>query len=573
MLRAIYFTGAIAITTLNLLGLAAHAAEQDIQSKIVRVQVFPSGAEITRVAKTKLDTGDHTIVLGDLPAQAIPGSIRVEGNATGTLRIGSVDSRRLFVARDDALRVAGERQSLEDKIENLKDELSVLKGRIDAAQAQRTLITNLSNLPSRPPQPVTTSPGPQTEDWPQLLAFIGTSMSDISQAILNSKVKIRKLSREIKDLEKKLSELVPRRQERTEVKVFVNAGTPLDADLIVRYQVPRASWSPFYDARLATGSKTVAPKLELTRRAVISQHSGENWDDVEITLSTTRPKAGSSAPKLHPVTVDYQPEYKPQSMAAAPAPRRDRMGGIADGLAAVEEAESDKEFRAEKPKLKRVRAVAQAAGSTNAPFQAVFKVPGRVSVASTGEAKRIQIETGEIEPVLSIKTVPKRAPKAYLVATLKLPKGSPLLPGPVSLFRDGTFVGTSRLPLLAAEEEHELGFGVDDLVRVRHRVVTDNRGETGLISSSRTQTRGYLITLKNLHERAIAFTVEDQIPTSKQKDIRVERTGKTAPTKTNVDDKRGILAWTGTLKPDQEYAIEFGYRVTWPGSRQIRYGR
>ena len=125
-------------------------------------------------------------------------------------------------------------------------------------------------------------------------------------------------------------------------------------------------------------------------------------------------------------------------------------------------------------------------------------------------------------------------------------RGTPILPGQVSLFRDGTFVGNGRLPQLAPGEEHELGFGIDDSVRVRHTIAEEKRAETGIITSSKTDTRNYRITVKNLHARAIPVTVIDQIPVSQNADIKIELLGKTAPTKRDLDDKRGVLAWEMT---------------------------
>jgi hypothetical protein len=34
-----------------------------------------------------------------------------------------------------------------------------------------------------------------------------------------------------------------------------------------------------------------------------------------------------------------------------------------------------------------------------------------------------------------------------------------------------------------------------------------------------------------------------------------------------------VLAWDLKLEPDQEQVVEFGYRVTWPGGKDIQYGR
>ena len=76
-----------------------------------------------------------------------------------------------------------------------------------------------------------------------------------------------------------------------------------------------------------------------------------------------------------------------------------------------------------------------------------------------------------------------------------------------------------------------------------------------------------------MHERAIALTVFDQIPASENQDIKVELLARTAPTKQNVDDKRGVLMWESKLEPDQEQIIEFGYRVSWPSAKSIVYGR
>jgi uncharacterized protein (TIGR02231 family) len=192
-------------------------------------------------------------------------------------------------------------------------------------------------------------------------------------------------------------------------------------------------------------------------------------------------------------------------------------------------------------------------------------------VPSTGEPKRVQIDTAELDPALMVRTVPKRDQKAYLYAKVTIARGSPILPGQVALFRDGTFVGNGKLPQLSPGEEYELGFGADDHVRVRHAVAEEKRSETGIISTSKTDLRNFRITLKNLHERAIPVAVIDQIPVSQNADIKIELIGKTAPSKRDLDDKRGILAWELKLEPDEERLVDFGYRVTWPAAKRVLY--
>jgi uncharacterized protein (TIGR02231 family) len=544
----------------------AQAADVVASSNIDAVVVFPSGAEVTRVTKVKLAVGEQRIIFPDLPAQAVQGSIRVEGRATTKFEIGAVDTRRLAVARADQVSLDADRRKLEDQLEVLRDSRLIFEGQVQSAQAQRTLLNNLAELPKVPPGSAT---GPTAAvDWKAILATIGSGFGDAQKAELDGQQKIRETDRKISDLQGKLAGVAPSQEQRTEVAVFVNASTAQEADLTVRYQVPSASWTAFYDARLATGSKATTPKLDLTRRAAITQTTGEAWANVAIALSTTRPTVGASAPDLRTMTVDYVADIPPpQPIAAAPRPemmiKRSRRGDGSEGDMAVAGAVAV-------PMI--AEATAVNAEVVQAPFQALFNVPGRVSVPPTGETKRVQLMEEAIEPALLVRTVPKVDSKAYLYAKLILAKvSSPLLPGAVSLFRDGTFVGTGRLPFLSPGEEHELGFGADDAIRVRYTVADDKRGEKGLISSSKTDTRNYKIIVKNLHERAMAVAVFDSVPVSQQQDIRVTLTAKPSPTKSDVDDKRGVVSWESRIDPDQEQVIEFGYQVVWPSAKNITY--
>ena len=547
-----------------------YAAEIKATSNIDSVTVYPSGARITRHAKVKVTKGSHVILLDDLAAQASPGSIRVEGRATGELEIGSVDSRRVNVATTDAAVIASERKRIEKQIEGLHDKSAAIQSETDAAQTQLTLIQNLTQLPVRP------SVGPSgvaksREDWAGILSLIAERMRPAQKVLLGNKVRQRIILRQIKDLQGKLATVAPNQKMRTQVKVHVIAAADLEVDLKIQYQVRRASWRPLYDARLATGGKTVLPALTLVRRATITQRTGEAWDKVRLELSTSQPAGGTAAPELYQLSVDFwqprpPPSPRPMAMSAPPRARslrRDKK----------EKLQNEADYSRATGLVQKVRARPQRAKVKIAPFQAVFEVPGRQTIAQTGEAKRVMIDQTSLEPSLLVRTVPKRRAVAFLYAKFLLPKGTPYLPGPVQLFRDSTFVGGGHLPLLRPGQDHELGFGRDDAVLVKFAVLEEKRGETGLISSSKTDKRNYKITVRNLHERAITLSVLDQIPVSKNQDIRVELNAKTSPTRRDVKDRRGVLAWEKTMRRGEEVVIEFGYRITWPSGKNIRYGR
>lgn len=536
------------------------AAEIPSTSRIDAVTVFPSGAEVTRLARVRVPAGGHTLVFTDLPAAANPASIRVEGKASGPLQIGSVDSRRTFLSRAESEVSAAERRQIETDIEKLNDEKAGLQASIQAAEAQKKLIANLAELPGRLP----TTGNVQQPDWSSLAQLIADRTAAAQKVILDTNIRIRDVDRRIADLQKRLAPIAPAQEQRTEVKVFVNAGAALEADMVVRYQVGNAAWTPFYDARLTTGSRNTAPKLQLVRRASIQQRTGEVWDNIALSLSTTRPTAGSQAPDLPPYLVDVIDPNQPRPMAesVANAPARDAMlrsapaaapsPPVAVGAVAKQEA-------------KPINATIEAGA-----FQAIYSIGGRTTVPDTGEAKRVQIDQTDIDPTLTVRTVPKRDPKAYLYAKLATPRTTAILPGQVALFRDGTFVGNGRFPQLAPGEDHELGFGQDDNIRVRYTVTDEKRSESGVFSTTKTDAKSFRVAVKSLHERPIAVTVIDQQPVALNQEVKVEFTSKTAPTpKKELEDKRGLVAWDFTLTPDEERLLEFGHRISWPAAKQL----
>ena len=169
-------------------GLPAVAADVKGTSRIESVVVFPQGAEITRSAKIKLEAGEHAILLNDLPGQAIPGSIRVEGKSTGKLEIGSVDVRRTFVTSGDPAVAQSNRKRLEDEIEALKDQRASQDDAIKAAEAQKGFLDNLAKLPSVPAPALSAG---AREDWGQIFNVIGTRSTESAKTITEARLKQR----------------------------------------------------------------------------------------------------------------------------------------------------------------------------------------------------------------------------------------------------------------------------------------------------------------------------------------------------------------------------------------------
>jgi uncharacterized protein (TIGR02231 family) len=533
------------------------AAEMTLPSKVDTVTVFPSGAEIARVFDVKLEAGSHVLVLADLPSAVSENSIRVEGETKGNLEIGSVDARPIVVKmpRQPGTPDDPERKRIEDQIRALTDQRTTLDGVIAAANAQKTLADNLSRLPIAGGKREGAAPDP---DWNALFELIGTRIGASAKTIQDAQVKQRDLDEQIKVLREKLQHEPPEEWERTEVRVYVEAGGAVEGRLRIRYQVAGASWQPIYDARLTTGGKNKEASLTIARRASISQETGEDWNEADVTLSTTQPGGNTSAPELSPLKVMFRPEPRPLQ-APAPSAMRERS------FAAPPAADRAMKAQDEASPIVESRAAVEAM-----PYQTTFRIPARVTVRSGVGQKKVFIAAETPKPSLMIRSAPKKDATAFLHAKFTHGGIAPLLPGEVSLYRDGVFTGRGQLPLIVQGEEKELGFGQDDLVKIARVELKRAKGESGIIASSNTDEQHYKITVKNYHDWAMPVTIVDQMPVSEDEKIVVDLLPMTTePTERNYDDKLGLLAWTYELKPQEEKAITLSYELKWPSKREI----
>ena len=549
--------------------IAAPAIAADVKgtSRIEAVVVFPQGAEITRTAKIKLEPGEHAVMLSDLPGQAIASSVRVEGRSTGKLEIGSVDMRRAYITSTDPAAVPANRKRLEDEIEAQKDQRAALDDIIRGAEAQKAFLDNLAKLPSTPASTLSTG---QREDWGQIFNVIGTRSTEAAKAITEAKLKQREIDKKLVDLQKELASAAPKQIERTELRINAAADIAQEATLTVRYQVPSASWQAFYDARLASGDKATAPKLQIARRAAVTNTTGEDWEDIALSLSTTRPGRATAAPELNMLSVDFEQPVPVASPPPAPSPVAG-MAREATDRSVMPRAKLAMPEAAKSADMKEEAATETKAETSATAFQSVFAIPGRSTVKAQSEVKRVLIEQLSVDPQLVVRTVPRLDTTAYLYARTLWPKDrAPAMPGQVALFRDGVFVGNGRMAQLAPGEEAELGFGADDRIKVKRNVTEDKKGETGTFSTSKIEERNFTIEVKNLHQRAVQVAVLDRVPVSMQKDITVDMTVKgPQPTKRDVQGRRGVSIWDMKLEPDEEKTVAFGYRVTYPPDKRV----
>ena len=551
---AICFAFAFIVTT--------PALAEDIRppSAIDSVIVYPAGASVVRTVPIDLPSGASLIVVDDLPIDIETDSITVDGNADGRLEIGSVATHTIPSDR----KTDPERQSVLDEIRGLEDERATIADRIGALDGRRRFVeTMLETLPRGFGEAL--GEGNDNGDfvqWSAASLALGEELDAVAIANRALQRENRVLAERIEERVKALADIQAPR-DSLELRIELVADAPLKGVLTIGYRTPSAWWVPSYHALLTTNGEGDEPSLAIVRRAEVTQATGEDWSDVSLTLSTARPAIGTAAPFLHASLAGFDRAYGAGSggyaqaekrVAPSPAPSARSLYGED----AVAELAADQ------------AAVPIEAIADFGDFRADYAVPGRVSLTSGEGSRAFRISTETGAPELEVRAVPVLSSAAYLTARFMAPSAAPYLAGKVSLFRDGSFVGLGSIPFVNGGTKVDLGFGVDDRVKVTRVTIDRAVADTGILTRSHNDTRRFRIKVENLHKTPMKITVLDRVPYSQDAKIIVERLDDgTQPTAEDVDDQRGVLAWTYAYAGGESRDIRNGYKVTWPEGEQI----
>ena len=538
----------------------AFAADLKSQSHVDAVTVYPSGAEVTRVTEAHLAAGDTTLILEDLPGELDAQSIRVEGTGGVGVEIGSVDSKLIYLSTESQ---DAERQRLEKEIETLGDERQALDQTLSDADYQKRLLLSLADKQLTPSSEDKTNIVDATQ-LGSLLDLVSVKLGMISKTIHEAQIRQRDIDKQVGELQNQLAGIAPAQIAHVQVAVHLTAPAETDGTFKVRYRVGNAGWAPFYDARLTTPEKNQKSKIELVRRAEVMQSTGEGWDNVALTLSTARPLGATSAPDLWEQEIQIFEPLASRMKSESDALTLDRSDAPASA-AAPKEMEKLGKIEDKKKDVLQKQAIVEMAG-----FQALYGIQGRVSVDNSGTSKKVRIATDNYDGTLNAFVVPKLDGNAYLTASFTITGEAPMLPGTVNLYRDGVFMGQGALPLLSPDEDAKLGFGADDLIKVKRVEVKRKKGEEGLITTSNVEERAWDIAVKNLHDVAIPVTVIDQMPFSANENVTIEPlVDMTPPTEKDWNKRRGVMAWNFDLESKAEKTLKFGYKITRPQNLQV----
>jgi len=541
----------------------AQAKSIPADSQISAATVFADRATLTRTAIVDVPAGAHEILFENLPVNLYPDSLRVEGKGSGSVILGALSHKRI----NQADLIVPRERAINDQIQALEDRRLLISAEIEALEQKKAFFINLMNEAGERSREEIADFNLKPEQWTQAANTVASGIEESQKNIVRQQLEVREIDDTLGKLRRDLSQLRTGRKQSYTVSLPVEAKTSGRLTLELSYQMPNATWRPVYDARLDTKTG----ELEIIQYGAVTQRTGEDWTGIDLTLSTARPQRGASLPPISPMWVHLkasrtakESDFFRRSVQEENAPRV--VEALRESSSALPMPEAEQARTLPLQIAKQVHANIDTGG-----FTAEYSIPGPSDVLADGTESKLLIGPFETDSSMQVHVKPQLSQEAFLVARAALKGEAPILPGTVSLFRDDAYIGQSSLPLLRTGKEYDIYFGIDDQVEVKHNILEDKSGDSGLLGRDNVKEQRTVTTINNLRQKPVTLIVAQSVPVSKNKDIDIEMNKEytTPGYDKDIENKKGVLQWSQNLGAQSKTDIKLGWKVTWPRDEDI----
>lgn len=260
-------------------------------SKINHVTVFISGAQVQRQTESvDIPQGVSQFVFAGLSSSIDLQSIQAKGE--GIFTILSVTQQKNFLLEK---KNSEEKTNYLNTIAELKEKIALLKNESDVYKAEEEMLTK-NQMVMGPNVNYDLVKLKQALDFQkQRLSEAKNKQIDIVKAINKWQTELNKYNNQLNELNGKSL------KSSNDVIVKVSSKGTTKGKFSLTYMVNNAGWFPTYDIR----AKDVSSPIELVYKANVSQNSGEDWRNVNLSLSSGNPTTNSTKPSLGTYNLGY----------------------------------------------------------------------------------------------------------------------------------------------------------------------------------------------------------------------------------------------------------------------------
>lgn len=472
----------------------------EANSTLDHVVVLRDRAIVTRVREVKLSAGAQRVRFEGLPLGIAADALHAQVR-DGKARVTGVELVSGAGDVEETERIG----KMRSDAKVLSDELGTIQDHIESLLMQRAYLRG-AVLPGDGD----TRPLPTLDIVKGTLGWVGDAERDLAAKLRTDEAKAKDLGEKLEPLLTKLHD--PLATGMT-VRVDLDVATGSTIDLALGYTVLGAGWTPSYNARLDPETNTVT----LETNAMVAQNTGEVWTDATLQLSTADAVVGGAAPVLSEWILDESGVDSSQF----------NDGGMkSSGAGAM-----------------------------------VLDVQGRRTIAGDGSEARIPLTSGTFPTVVSLTTAPRLVPEVFRSARVTWTGEAPLLPGPVASFVGADFVGSAFIDAVAPGEAMDLGFGVDERIKVDRKLA--DRQIDHLLGGRTRYTVRYKTTVHNFARIAQSVVLTDQLPVSQIDKVTVQLLDGT-PALPDASLPPGVQQWKLDIPAGSVATVEFAFVVTAP---------
>lgn len=315
-----------------------------------------------------------------------------------------------------------------------------------------------------------------------------------------------------------------------------SSALPQTCSVTFTYQLANCGWTSRYVLEALPEQKLVRAH----REAIINQRTGQDWNDVALSLSTVQPSAAPvpNEPPLWRILPSLA--QAPMLRNAAPvemktaAPSMDAMGA------------APAQMRSE-----------EASG-------AIWTLGQRT--VNSGDPVRLSLDSQEWKAEFYRLLRPSVRKTAWLMASVTAPTPQQFESAQAAVYVDSQYMGLTRFTFDGTTGD--LAFGDDPAVSVTMEQDVNRSGETGFIAKAQTRKWLWTITAKNAHAFPVDVRVEDATPQSG--DERIKITIESTPKAVTADR---TLRWPLSLQPGSQAVIRHAVSLTAPDDMRVHPGR
>ena len=541
---------------LLLTAMAAQAAnEKTVKSTVKNVTVFTQGAQVFRSAAVSLQPGTTSLVFSGVSPVLNASSIQAGGK--GNFIILEVKHNVRYPEPPKNTEGVLPKE-IRREIKEMQDSLTELGFNQDDLTERRNALLLEKNMIQKNKLAVGEGKSDSLAVLMQAMEFFRAKLGDINARLIRIKRDEHRILNDRDRITARLANLKTYSNDNEpnkkyepvqEVVVTVSADEPVTGTVELSYMVSNAGWTPSYDLR----SGSTSGPVQLTYKANVFQSTGEEWENVTLKLSTGNPNRSSTKPELPVWYLNYY------------FPKQTLRGESNEMPAMMLDEVATKDLRKKMEDLGPAQSAANYTQIVETMTNVLFDVKLAYSIPSDGVAHVVPVKTDELPASYVHYLVPKLDREAFLLAQVTGWEQLNLLPGSATIFFEGTYVGQTMLNPMVLDDTLELAMGRDHGITVtRNRLPVTEKNK--LLGNEITKTITYELKMKNSKSGKINLVIQDQVPVTQNKDIKVEMKD---GGKADYNSSTGMLRWESTLNSRENKSFSFTYAVTYQKGMQL----